>query len=121
MSFSGWSGRPPGERAMCGGERAPKGAARRHGGLDAPHADPDRGADFDKLEANGGARRLGELGVLESDAAKRAERHIGHGSKPQAQPVGSEGCRRGAIGEEIAPAFLDAVLPRRRPGSPRAQ
>ena len=47
---------------------------------------------------------------LQADAAQRAEQHIGHRGEPQAQLVGAHGGGRGAVGEQIELAFLDAVL-----------
>ena len=60
-----------------------------------------------RMRAAGG---LGELGVGEADAAQRAEQHIGHGGEPQPQLVGAHGGGRGAVGEQIELALLDAVL-----------
>jgi hypothetical protein len=50
------------------------------------------------------------LGVLEADAARRADQHIGHWGEPQAQLVGAHSVRRGAVGIEVELTFLDAVL-----------
>ena len=41
---------------------------------------------------------------------KRAEQHIGHRGKPQAELVGPHGGGRGAVGEQIELALLDTVL-----------
>ena len=46
----------------------------------------------------------------QADPAQRAEQHIGHRGEPQAQLVGAHGGRRGAVGEQVELAFLDAVL-----------
>ena len=50
------------------------------------------------------------MGVLEADAARRADQHIGHWGEPQAQLVGAHSVRRGAVGIEVELTFLDAVL-----------
>ena len=47
---------------------------------------------------------------LEADATQGAEQHIGHRGEPQAELVGPHGGGRGAVGEEVELAFLDAVL-----------
>ena len=51
-----------------------------------------------------------KLGAGEADAAQRAQQHIGHRGEPQAQLVGAHGGGRGAVGEQVELALLDAVL-----------
>src|SRR3712207_8336264 len=46
---------------------------RGHGELDAADGGADQGADLQQLEADAAAGGLGELGVGEADAARRAE------------------------------------------------
>ena len=83
---------------------------------------------FSSFEPDGAAGGIGELRVRQPDAAQRAEQHIGHRGEPQAKLVGAHGGGRGAVGEQIELALLDAVLhlaaravdllvevPRRRP------
>jgi hypothetical protein len=52
----------------------------------------------------------GELGVFEADPTERGEQHIGHRGAPQPELVGPHGGGRGAVGEQIELAFLNAVL-----------
>ena len=40
----------------------------------------------------------------------RTEQHIGHRGEPEPQLVGAHGGGRGAVGEQVALALLDAVL-----------
>ncbi len=70
----------------------------------------DQRADLEQLEADGAAGGVGEVGVGEADAAQRADQHVGHRGEPQAQLVGAHGGGRGAVGEEVELALLDAVL-----------
>ena len=74
------------------------------------HADADQRADLQELEPDGAAGGVGEGGLGEADAAQRADQHIGHRGEPQPQLVGAHGGGRGAVGEQIELAFLDAVL-----------
>src|SRR5271169_4935125 len=67
-------------------------------------------ADLEQLETDGGAVGLGELRVLEGDAAQGAEENVGEGGEPPTQLIAAHGRRRGAVGEQIELAFLDAVL-----------
>ena len=99
-------------REPCGGEAPFVGprTGRGEGHFDAAHADLDQRADLQELQADRAAGGLGELGVGEADAAQRAEQDVGHRGEPQAQLVGPHGRRRGAVGEQIGLAFLDAVL-----------
>ena len=53
---------------------------------------------------------VGELGVGEADAPERAEQNVGERGEPEPQLVGAHGRRRGAVGEQVALAFLDPVL-----------
>ena len=48
--------------------------------------------------------------VCQADAAQGAEQHIGHRGEPQAELVGAHGRGRGAVGEQVELALLDAVL-----------
>lgn len=82
--------------------------ARRHGDGEASDGASDLGADPEQGEAQRAAGGLGELGMGQSEAAQCAEQDIGHGGEPRAQLVGAHGCRRGAAGEEVELALLDA-------------
>ena len=46
----------------------------------------------------------------EADAAQGADQDIGHRGEPQAQLVGAHRRGRGAVGEQVELALLDAVL-----------
>ena len=46
----------------------------------------------------------------EADAPQRAEENIGERGEPEPQLVGAHGGGRGAVGEQVALAFLDPVL-----------
>ena len=92
------------------GRRYRHGAGRRHGAADTPCAASDLGADFEELEAYGGACGFGEASACERDASERGEQDIGHGGEPEAELVGAHGGCGGAVGEEVELAFLDAVL-----------
>ena len=83
---------------------------RGHGDANAADADTDEGAELEELKPDRAARGPGELGVDETDAAERTEQHIGHGSEPEAQLVGTHGGGGGAVGEQVELAFLDPVL-----------
>ena len=45
-----------------------------------------------------------------ADAAQGAEQDVGHRGEPQPQLIGAHRRRRGAVGEQVDLAFLDAVL-----------
>ena len=109
-ALSGLSAHGGGEQGVGEAPFVAPRIGRGHGQLDAPHADPDLGADLEQLEADGAAGGLGELGVAEADAAQGAEQHIGHRGEPQAELVGAHGGGRRAVGEEVALALLDAVF-----------
>ena len=66
---------------------------------------------FNSLKRDRATGGFGELGVLEGDAAQRAQQHIGHRGEPQPQLVGAHRLGRGTVGIEVELAFLDAVLP----------
>src|SRR5690348_12395257 len=83
---------------------------RSHGDLDAADADAHERPDLQELETDGAASSVGERARLEAEPAQRLHQHIGHGSEPQAELVGAHRGRRGAVGEEIELALLDAVL-----------
>ena len=67
-------------------------------------------AILSKLKAQTSACGGGGAGAGETEAARGAEQHISHRGEPQAEPVGAHAVRRGAIGEQVEQAFLDAVL-----------
>ena len=69
-----------------------------------------RRGELEQLQPDRAAGRVGELGVGEADAAERAEQDVGEGGEPEPQLVGAHGGGRGAVGEQVALAFLDAVL-----------
>src|SRR5271170_943948 len=92
------------------GEGKLVGAARCHGELDAPHADRHQGADLEELSPYGTASGVGQAGCLQSETTDALHENISHRGEPQPQLVSANGCRRGAIGEEIELALLDAVL-----------
>ncbi len=102
--------RPPGAGRGPVRKSSLIGTAGSHGDLDASHAGGDDGADLEQGQADGAAGRLGEASVLETDAAQGTEQDIGHRGQPQAELVGEHGVRRGAVGEHVHLAFLDAVL-----------
>jgi hypothetical protein len=81
-----------------------------HRGFDPPYADAHQSAEFQQLQPDRAAGGVGELGVRQADAAERVDQHIGNRGKPQAELVGAHGGGRGAVGEQIELAFLDAVL-----------
>ena len=85
-------------------------ASGRHCDLDPPYADPHQRAEFQQPEPDGAAGGIGELRVGQSDAAQRAEQHIGHRGEPQAKLVGPHGGSRSAVGEQIELTLLDPVL-----------
>jgi len=58
------------------------GTGRGHGETDPAHTDPHQRADFQQFQPDAAATGPGELGVGQTDAARRAEQHAG---KPQAQ------------------------------------
>src|SRR5439155_24177212 len=86
------------------------GAGESHGELDASHADPHHGTDLEQLEAERAAGRFGKLGVRKADATQHAEQDIARGREPQAELIGAHRGGRGAVGEQIELALLDAVL-----------
>src|SRR5262249_60719258 len=53
---------------------------------------------------------LGKLARTKRVRAQAAEHHISHCSKPQPQLIGAHCGGRGAVGEQIELALLDAVL-----------
>ena len=81
-----------------------------HCDLDAADADATPCGDLEKFEAQASARGDGEAGVGEAEAAQSAEQHIGHRLDPQAESVRAHAVRRGAVGEQVELALLDAVL-----------
>jgi hypothetical protein len=91
-------------------------AGGSHGDADPADAEADERADFEELEPDRAACRIGKLGMRKPDPTQRAEQDIREGGEPQAHLVGPHGCRGGAVGEQIELAFLDPVSI-----SPRAQ
>ncbi len=59
--------------------------------------------------AGGGDRGVGELGMLQGDAAQGLDQDIGHGREVKPQLVGAHGCRGGPVGEQLE-LLADAVL-----------
>jgi len=84
------------------------GASRSHCQFDLPDADPHQGAEFQQLQPDRPADRLGEQCMREADAAQRTEQHICHGREPEAQLIGPHGRRRSPVGEQVELAFLQA-------------
>src|SRR5262249_38656513 len=86
------------------------GAGGSHSDADPADADAHDRADFEELQPDGTASRIGELGMRKPYPTQRAEQDIGEGGEPQAHLVGAHGCRGGAVGEQIELAFLYPVL-----------
>ncbi len=102
-----------GASGEAGGGKAPfvgVGTGRGERELDAPRADADEAGELEKLEPDRAAGGLGELRVREADAPDRAEENIGERGEPEPELVGAHGRGRGAVGEQVALAFLDPVL-----------
>jgi hypothetical protein len=59
------------------------GAGRSEGELDATRADADEPGEFEELQPDRAAGRLGELGVRKADAPERAEENIGKRGEPE--------------------------------------
>jgi len=85
-------------------------AGRGHRDFDPPHAHADQRADLQQLQPDRTTGCLSELRVGQPDATQGAEQHVSHRGKPQAELVGLHGRGRGAVGEQVELAFLDAVL-----------
>ena len=92
----------------CGIRR--EGRVRVHCNLDAADADADPRGDLERFEARASACGDGEAGVGEAEAAQGADQHIGRRREPQAEAVRADAVRRGAIGERVELALLDAIL-----------
>ncbi len=75
-----------------------------------PHADPDPHADLEQLEADRVALRPRQLGALQAPAPQQLQQRVGEGGEVQAQLVGPQRLRRGAVREQRQLLFLDAVL-----------
>ena len=48
--------------------------------------------------------------MRQANPAQGAEQHVGHGSGPQTELVGTHGGRRGPVGKQIELTFLDAAF-----------
>ena len=90
LAFSVSSGRRGVDQLGVGvSEVALIGVARGHGEFDATYAGANQRPDFQELQADHAAGRFGELGVLQSQAAQRAEQHI----SPSRQTTAAAGWR----------------------------
>lgn len=86
------------------------GIGRCHGDPDPADRDCDQGADLEQFEPQGCTGGVGELGVGQPDPSKSAQKHIGHGSEPQAQLVGAQGGRGRPVSEQVDLALFDTVF-----------
>ena len=94
----------------CIAPNACHGATRCHRYFDAAYTDSHASADFEEGEAKSAACRVRIFRLLQSDAAQGAEENIGHGGKPQSQPIGPHRRGRSAIGIKIKLTLLDPVF-----------
>ena len=112
------------QHGVSEGELMLPGAGGSHGDADPADAEAHERADFEELQPDGAASRIGELGMGKPYPTQRAEQDIGEGGEPQAHLVGPHGCRGGAVGEQIElafPRFREGRLLMRFSMSPRAQ
>ena len=69
------------------------------------YADPDPHADLEQLEADRVALRPRQLGAGQAPAPQQLQQRVGEGGEVQAQLVGPQRLRRGAIWS--GPVFVD--------------
>src|SRR5215469_16939508 len=86
------------------------GTGRCHPHFDPADAELHQSADLKQLETDGAAGGVGKVRLIQTDATQRAQEHIGHRGKPQAQLVSPHSGRGGSIGIEIELALLNPIL-----------